>query len=147
MHRGELNVGQLVRERHGRDAVSVGFTTPAPSPPSPSGAPRPSGKRVRPALPASYEGLFQDTRLGSLLLALREGGDAVAEGLCEPRLDRAIGVIHLPETERTSHYFHARLTDQFVVVAHFDDTRAVEPLERSAEWDRGEVPETYPFGV
>ena len=56
-------------------------------------------------------------------------------------------MIYLPETERTSHYFHARLTDQFVVVAHFDETRAVEPLERSAEWDRGEVPETYPFGV
>ena len=65
MHRGELNVGQLVRERHGRDAVSVGFTTPAPSLSSPSGAPRPSGKRVRPALPASYEDLFQDPGLAA----------------------------------------------------------------------------------
>ena len=63
------------------------------------------------------------------------------------KLERAIGVIYRPETERMSHYFWARLRDQFDAVVHFDETRAVEPLERTAEWDAGEVPETFPFGM
>jgi erythromycin esterase-like protein len=67
--------------------------------------------------------------------------------LREPRLERAIGVIYLPETERSSHYFFASLPEQFDVVLHFDETRAVEPLERSALWKEGEVPETFPFAV
>jgi erythromycin esterase-like protein len=67
--------------------------------------------------------------------------------LREPRLERAIGVIYRPETERASHYFHARLPDQFDALIHFDETRAVEPLERTGEWEKGEVPETFPFGV
>jgi erythromycin esterase-like protein len=64
-----------------------------------------------------------------------------------PRLERAIGVIYHPETERLSHYFQARLLDQFDAVLHFDETRAVEPLERTADWEAGEVPETFPFAV
>ncbi len=67
--------------------------------------------------------------------------------LREPRLERANGVIYLPETERDSHYFFASLSEQFDVVLHFDETRAVEPLERSALWKEGEVPETFPFAV
>jgi erythromycin esterase-like protein len=90
--------------------------------------------------------VFHDAQLASFLLTWREG-DAVRESLCGPELERAIGVIYRPETERMSHYFWARLPDQFDAVLHFDETRAVEPLERSAEWDTGEVPETFPFGV
>jgi erythromycin esterase-like protein len=67
--------------------------------------------------------------------------------LRDPRLERAIGVIYLPEIERASHYFGARITDQFDAVLHFDETRAVEPLEYTAEWDAGEPPETFPFAV
>ena len=63
------------------------------------------------------------------------------------RLERAIGVIYLPETERASHYFYARLSDQFDAVIHLGSTRAIEPLERTAEWQRGEVPETFPSAV
>ena len=62
-------------------------------------------------------------------------------------LERAIGVIYRPETERQSHYFRARLADQFDAVLHFDETRAVKPLETTAEWEAGEVPETFPFAV
>jgi erythromycin esterase-like protein len=68
-------------------------------------------------------------------------------GLREPMLERAIGVIYLPETELASHYFHARLSDQFDAVIHFDHTRAVEPLERTGEWGVGEPAETFPSGV
>jgi erythromycin esterase-like protein len=145
--RGELNVGQLVRERYGRDAVLVGFTTHrgAVTAASDWGGPA-ERKRVRPALSGSYEAIFQATRLDRFLLTLREGG-AATEGLREPRLERAIGVIYRPETERASHYFHARLPDQFDALIHFDETRAVEPLERTGEWEKGEVPETFPFGV
>ena len=61
--------------------------------------------------------------------------------------ERAIGVIYRPDTERSSHYFYARLPQQFDAVVHFDRSRAVEPLERKAERERGELPETYPVGV
>ena len=67
--------------------------------------------------------------------------------MLDARLERGIGVIYRPDTERGSHYFHARLTDPFDAVLHFDETRAVEPLERNAEWAAGEVPETFPFAV
>ncbi|EDX74792.1 hypothetical protein MC7420_666 [Coleofasciculus chthonoplastes PCC 7420] len=69
------------------------------------------------------------------------------QGLQKPRLERAIGVIYLPQTERVSHYFQARLPEQFDAIIHFDETRAVEPLERTPRWDRGEAPETFPMGV
>jgi putative phosphoribosyl transferase len=60
---------------------------------------------------------------------------------------RKHGVIYRPETERASHYCQARLSAQFDAVLHFDETRAVEPLERTTEWEIGEVPETFPTGV
>lgn len=63
------------------------------------------------------------------------------------RLERAIGVIYRPQTERQSHYFRARLTDQFDAVIHLDETRALEPLERTAHWEQGEPSETCPFAV
>jgi erythromycin esterase-like protein len=67
--------------------------------------------------------------------------------LRHPRLERAIGVIYRPETERMSHYFHAQLPAQFDAVLHYDTTRAVEPLERTGEWERSELPETYPTSL
>jgi erythromycin esterase-like protein len=101
---------------------------------------------VRPALPESYESLFHDAGAGRFLLNLIEPS-AAKTALRRERLERAIGVIYLPETERVSHYFHARLSDQFDAVLHFDETRAVEPLERTGEWETGEVPETFPSGM
>ena len=73
--------------------------------------------------------------------------EKLALALREERLERAIGVIYRPQTERLSHYFRARLSDQFDAVMHFDQTRAVEPLERTARWEAGELPETYPYGL
>lgn len=142
--RGEWNVGQLVRERHDRHAVLIGFTTYDGTVTAASNWDSPAErKRVRPALPGSYEALFHDVGLDRFLLSLRD--DRLA-GLRTARLERAIGVIYRPETERASHYFPAKLPEQFDAVLHFDRTRAVEPLERSADWDMGEVPETFPSG-
>ena len=69
------------------------------------------------------------------------------EQLRRQRLQRAIGVIYRPETERLSHYFDARLSDQFDAMIHIDETTALVPLERTAPWDEQDVPETYPTGV
>jgi erythromycin esterase-like protein len=142
--RGELNLGQLVRQRYGREATLVGFTTHSGTVTAASGWDSPAErKHVRPALAGSYEALFHETDIPNFLLRLGKREEATP-GLEEPRLERAIGVIYLPQSERASHYFHARLPDQFDVVLHYDQTRAVEPLERTAAWETGEVPETYP---
>jgi erythromycin esterase-like protein len=145
--RGELNVGQLVREKYGREAVFIGFTTHHGTVTAASdwgGAAE--RKRVRPALPGSYETLFHSVPSAPFLLTW-QANEALGNALRDTRLERAIGVIYRPETERMSHYFQARLADQFDAVLHFDETRAVEPLEYTAEWEAGELPETFPFAV
>jgi len=146
--RGEWNVGQLVREHFGDDAVLVGFTTHTGTVSAASEWDAPvERKRVRPSMPGSYEKLFHDTGLPRFYLNLH-ANDELEYDLSEPpRLERAIGVIYLPQTERLSHYFHAWLSKQFDAVLHFDETRAVEPLERTPHWRAGEAPETYPSGL
>ncbi|MDX6710644.1 MAG: hypothetical protein QOH96_1660 [Blastocatellia bacterium] len=144
---GELNVGQLVRQRYGRTSVLIGFTTYTGTVTAASDWDQPSErKQVRPALPDSYEALFHETGLRNFMLGFLDPGQ-VAPILRGPLLERAIGVIYLPKTERQSHYFDARLTDQFDAVVHFDETQALEPLERHALWDTGELPETFPTGI
>lgn len=141
---GELNLGQLVRQRYGEQAVLMGFTTYTGTVTAASNWDAPAERRhVRPALQGSYEALFHRTGTPNFVLRLRDNQE-VASLLREPRLERAIGVIYLPQSERASHYFHARLADQFDIVMHVDETRAAEPLEKTAEWKTGEVPETYP---
>jgi erythromycin esterase-like protein len=138
--RGELNIGQLVRERHEGDALLVGFTTHSGTVTAASDwggiAER---KRVRPALTGSWEARFHASGLPGFLFE--------TSGLHGHLLERAIGVVYRPETERFSHYFHARLAEQFDAVVHLDETRAVEPLELTSEWVQGELPETYPWAV
>jgi erythromycin esterase-like protein len=144
---GEWNIGQLARERFGDDAVLVGFSTYTGTVTAASDWDGPAErKRVRPGLAGSFEALFHGVGSRTFLLKMR--GDAeVSEALSDIRLERAIGVIYLPETERVSHYFEARLPQQFDAVIYFDETRAVEPLDRTAGWDRGEPPETFPTGL
>jgi len=143
---GEWNVGQLVRERYGRDAVLVGFSTYTGTVTAADDWDEPARqKRVRPALPESYEALFHEIAVPDFFLSLR--GEAVAEALPRARLERAIGVVYRPGTERQSHYFEARLADQFDAVLHFDRTTAVEPLDLTQGWTAPEPPETFPTGI
>jgi erythromycin esterase-like protein len=137
---GQLTVGQLARQRHGGEVLLVGFTTHSGTVTAASdwGGPA-ERKHVRPALAGSWEALFHEQRVPRFLVD--------AGGLRGRRLERAIGVVYRPETERHSHYLHARLSGQFDLVLHFDETRAVEPLERTSQWEAGELPETYPWGV
>jgi erythromycin esterase-like protein len=148
---GELNVGQLVRERHGSQTVLIGFSTDHGTVTAASDWDGPAErKRVRPALEGSYERLFHQiaTEKGApnFLLNLRDE-PGVAAALRGPRLERAIGVVYLPTTERRSHYFEARLPEQFDAILHFDETSALEPLERTSGWESGEPPETYPSAL
>ncbi|MBK5220822.1 MAG: erythromycin esterase family protein [Thermoleophilia bacterium] len=144
--RSELNVGQLARQRWPDGVALVGFTTYSGTVTAASAWDAPAErKRVRPALPESFEALFHEVGVPRFVLDLNSG-DA-AQALAEPRLERAIGVIYRPETERQSHYFLAQIAGQFDAVVHIDETRAVEPLERTSGWEVGEPPETYPSAL
>lgn len=143
---GELNVGQLVRERYGREAVLIGFTTYRGTVTAASEWDGPTERKVvRPALRESYEALFHRVMLPRFLLTWDDS--SVAEELRNRRLERAIGVIYLPQTERLSHYFSAHLPGQFDAVLHFDETQAVEPLDMPSEWITTDAPETFPTGL
>jgi erythromycin esterase-like protein len=145
--RGELNVGQLVRQRYGSDAILIGFTTYTGTVTAATDWDDPGErKRVRPALPDSYELGFHETRIPRFFVDLRNGSRS-SSLLSKPRLERAIGVIYRPDTERVSHYFRADMPRQFDAVYHFDETRAVEPLEKPERWHDVEPPETYPSGI
>jgi erythromycin esterase-like protein len=144
---GEWNVGELSRQRYGDAAFLVGFSTYDGWVTAASDWDGPAErKQVRPALPGSYEDVFHQTGLGNFLLPLRPAS-AAREALLEGRLERAIGVLYLPRTERQSHYFSAQLPQQFDAVIHIDRTNAVQPLEPTSHWDTGEAPETYPIGL
>jgi erythromycin esterase-like protein len=125
---GELNVGQLMRQRHGDRSILVGFTTYTGEVMAASAWGR-RGERmkVRPALPESYSALFHETGIPNFLLPLRDGG-RIGEELARPRLERAIGVVYVPRTEWQTHYFRAQLSKQFDAVIHLDVTSAIEPL-------------------
>ncbi|HEV7387159.1 MAG TPA: erythromycin esterase family protein [Gemmatimonadaceae bacterium] len=145
--RGELNVGQLIRQKYGASAVLVGFTTYTGSVTAATDWDDPGEvKTVRPALSDSYELGFHELGIPRFFLDLTDNVPDVAL-LARPHLERAIGVIYRPETERLSHYFHADLRRQFNAVYHFDETRALEPLEKPEAWAHTEVPETFPSGI
>jgi erythromycin esterase-like protein len=144
-----LSVGQLMRERHGSDAVLIGFTTNRGTVTAASDWDRsPELKELRPAFSESYEALFYDTGLSRFLITCGERVN-VPKALHHAKLERSIGAIYhseTPEIERASHYFNARLAKQFDAVLFFDETQAVEALENAAG-EKGEVPGTYPFEV
>jgi erythromycin esterase-like protein len=151
MNRGELNIGQLVKDRFGSRARLIGLGTHSGTVAAADDWDSPMKvKRVQPSLPESYERASHDSALPRFLLDLREGeaGRGVREALMEPRLERFIGVIYRPETERWSHYSEAILPRQFDAWLWFDQTSAVTPLageQRPGEAARED--ETYPFGL
>ena len=144
--RGEHNIGHLCRQEFGTGAYLVGFGTNSGTVAAASDWDAPMElKKVQPALPNSYERLCHATGRARFTLGLR-GHAALtgAQGLGKPRLERAIGVVYRPETERVSHYFHAILPQQFDEYIWFDDTRAVTPFDTA---ELVGLPDTYPFGV
>ena len=144
MSRGEHNIGQLTKERFGDAARLVGLGTHTGTVAAADDWDEPMHvKRVRPSLPGSYERVSHEAGLPRFLLDLRADSD-VSEALMEPRLERFIGVIYRPETERWRHYSEAVLPRQFDAWVWFDETSAVTPLPGE---QRPGAEETYPFGL
>ena len=145
--RGEWNVGQLVRDRYPNDAVLVGFSTHRGWVTAASNWHEPpQRKRVREGLRDSWEDVFHQTGTARFLLPLRDD-TALRSLVALQRLQRAIGVIYRPDTERQSHYFYTRLAQQFDAVIHIDETSALEPLDLGQVWSDREAPETFPSGI
>lgn len=144
---GEWNVGELARKAYGQDACLIGFTTYDGRVTAASEWDGPAEhKHVRPGMPGSYEHLLHSVGMERFFLPLREPG-AARDLLMEERLERAIGVLYLPRTERQSHYFMAQLPRQFDAVIHIDRSSAVTPLDATSGWHSDEPPETYPQGL
>jgi protein-L-isoaspartate(D-aspartate) O-methyltransferase len=145
MH-GELNLGQLVREKFGDRCYSIGFGTDHGTVAAASNWDGPmETKEIRPSHADSYEHLCHATGRSAFFLPLRRPHSiGMRSALIEPRLERAIGVIYRPETELVSHYFQASLPMQFDEWIWIDETNAVGavPVETVAA-----TPETYPFGL
>jgi protein-L-isoaspartate(D-aspartate) O-methyltransferase len=151
--RGEHNLGQLCRARFGKGCYAVGMGTHAGRVMAAHEWGDPGEvMEVRPSLAGSYERLCHDTGIPAFFLPMGAGGRGadVAElrrALSEERIQRAIGVIYRPATERLSHYFQADLPRQFDEWIHLDYTSAVTPLEPLDPLDPAEMPDTYPFAV
>ena len=147
MHKhGEFNVGQLVRERYGNRARLIGCSTYQGTVTAASRWDGPAEcKQVLPALPGSVEALLHEALPANFVLPL-SGDGALADAFSQPCLERAIGVLYLPATERQSHYFSARLPAQFDALLHIDCSSAVTPLE-TVEPRGPEPPETFPAGL
>lgn len=146
--RGEHNVGELCRKKYGDGVYIIGFGTDHGTVAAADDWEEPMQRmRVRAARPDSYERICHDSGLPQFCLALREPKhESLRQELLEARLERAIGVVYRPDTERHSHYFNAILPVQFDEYIWFDETRAVTPIEGPA-LHAGDLPETYPFGV
>ena len=145
--REEFNLGHLCRQAFGPLACLVGFGTHGGTVAAASEWDAPMEvKPVRPSLPGSYEHLFHASGVERFVLPLREqpGTKAMIDGLAVPRMERAIGVIYRPDTERQSHYFDAVLPRQFDEYIWLDETRAVTPLPGKV---REGLADTYPFGL
>jgi erythromycin esterase-like protein/predicted phosphoribosyltransferase/dienelactone hydrolase len=144
--RNEINIGQLCRQSYGSDAALIGFGTHAGTVAAASEWDAPMEiKTVRPSLPDSYEALCHQLGHERFLLDMRRGLHAnLRNALVQPRLERYIGVIYRPETERWSHYSSASLPDQYDAFVWFDQTQAVVPVPTPIT--AGED-ETYPFGL
>jgi erythromycin esterase-like protein len=144
---GQWNLGQLLRQQYGQEVFSLGMSTYTGAVTAASDWDEPAQhKRVRPGLAGSWEDLLHHAEADRFLLVLR-GNEGLTQLTRAQRLQRAIGVIYRPETERHSHYFMTSLPRQFDAVLHIDHSHALEPLDKGPAWVSGEVPETFPSGV
>ena len=144
---GELNVGQLMRQKYASEVYSLGFTTyegyVTAAPEWGASAER---KSINPGLEGSYEKLFHQLGFERFLYVFKDN-PKLREVLPSRRLERAIGVVYLPESERHSHYFYANMANQFDAVIHIDITEALKPLEKYASSPKEDAPETFPSGL
>jgi erythromycin esterase-like protein len=142
--RDEINLGQLCRDKFQRQAALIGFGTHAGEVACADDWDEPMRiKTIRPSLPESYERLAHDSGKTRFLLDLRRD-DELRRALMAPRLQRFIGVIYRPESERWSHYASCSLPRQFDAYVWFDQTSAVRALPTTQQ---AGPDDTYPFGL
>lgn len=145
--RGELNVGQLIEDKYKDKSLLIGITGSCGTVLAADNWDEPGRvKKMNRPLPGSYEELFYGLKNRGFVLDLRDNNAAVA-GLVVPRLQRSIGVIYKPETERYSHYLEVCLPEQFNFLLHFDETTAIKPLDTQTRKHYAEYGETYPSGL
>jgi erythromycin esterase-like protein len=136
---GQLNLGQLMRERRGAQVFITGFTTYAGTvAAAPDWGAEPERMCLRPALSGSWEDVLHGQGVPAFMID--------ADELEGTGLQRGIGAVYRPERELLSHYFYARAGEQFDAVIHVDETHAVAPLERTCAWEGGELPDASAWG-
>lgn len=145
--REEINLGQIMRERHGKETLLIGFSTYQGKVSAASDWDMPvEHKTVVPALKISVERMLHEAGVKNFILNFRDNKE-LTKFFDRPILQRFIGVIYQPQTERLSHYYHANISKQFDALIYLDETTAVEPLRAEPHWHCGELDETYPFGM
>ncbi|KAH7701065.1 erythromycin esterase [Aphelenchoides avenae] len=150
MSRGKHNIGQLCRENYGRDVYIIGCGTHTGTVAAAHNWGEPMEiMDVLPSLRDSYERIMSVTGVPRFLLDLRENAEneKLRKALMKPKLERFIGVIYRPDTERWSHYSEAVLPKQMDAYVFFNRTQAVKAFDRKQpENEDPAVEETYPFG-
>lgn len=142
---GQLNVGQLCRERWGDQVYLIGQGTDHGTVAAASTWGEPHEDRdIRPAIPSSIERLCHESDLPRFLLPLRNANDGFRERLAAPMMQRAIGVVYRPQTERQSHYFRSSLSHQFDEWIWMDETSSVRSL---GDEKTGDFPAGHPFSL
>ena len=143
---GEHNLGHFCRQTYGEGAYLNGFGTHTGTVYAADDWDAPGHvKAVRPSREDSYERVMHDTGSPAFALPLRTAPEHLREALSTPRLQRAIGVIYRPKTERQSHYFAASLSFQFDEYLWIDETTALRPLDDGAKAPH--VSRGHPFGL
>jgi len=149
MRRGEINIGQLCREQLDKVAI-VGCGTHEGTV---AAAHQWSGDmevmKVNPSRKDSWERVAHETGLDQFLIDMRKEhcDEILRKDLAKEKLERFIGVIYRPTTERWSHYSNCKLSKQFDAYIFFNTTRAVQPLEKTQPKTLAVEEETYPFGL
>jgi len=147
---GELTLGQLMRQRHDGQVALIGMTTHTGGVRCAVDWDEPAKiERVRPGLPGSWEDVLHDVGIPRFYVTSSQLRRTLGDRP-ERRLQRAIGVIYRPDTERRSHYYPADLASEFDVVLHVDETHAVRALDRASTTPSAgepDLPDTFPTGM
>ena len=146
--RGQRTLGEFCRRRWGEAAALIGFGAGDGEVAAASdwGGPM-EIKRLGPPLPGSFERLCAEAGPPRFLLDLQADPE-LRDRLASPRLQRFVGVIHRPESERESHYADAAPSRQYDAWVWFDATRPVSAPEAAPpDAPRAGARETWPFGV
>ena len=125
---------------------SASRPTTARSPPPRTGTSRPSASACDPRCPAATRRCSTHAGSRASCCARWPPAPAARAARAAPASARSASSTG-PRPSAQSHYFAAALADQFDAVIHIDETRAVEPLERTAAGSAASRPRPTPRAV